>query len=247
MVDEALFAKAKEKMLGKMQGERGIGTLAEKSVHSVLKFYYAPDERYHEVSVGSHVADACVDGEIYEIQTRQFYRLNGKLEEFMNTFGMDVTIVYPVSVVNTIFWIDPETGEVSRSRESHTPKRIYRIFRELYGIREHLDNPRLHLAIAALKTEDYRLLGGYGSEKKKRATKTDKVPVEFIEEYCYEEIKEAAGLLPVGLPAEFTAKDFARATALGANDASVGLLLLTRLGSISRRKGEGRTYLYTAR
>ena len=46
--DQSLFQAAKEQMLGKMQGERGIGTLSEKSVHSVLKFYYAPDEKYHE-------------------------------------------------------------------------------------------------------------------------------------------------------------------------------------------------------
>lgn len=105
--DQSLFQAAKEQMLGKMQGERGIGTLSEKSVHSVLKFYYAPDEKYHEVKVGTHLADTCVDGEIHEIQTRQFYKLNDKLEEFLNTFGMEVTIVYPVSVENTIclMWI----------------------------------------------------------------------------------------------------------------------------------------------
>ena len=37
MAERELFLKAKETMLGKMQGERGIGTMSEKSVHSVLK------------------------------------------------------------------------------------------------------------------------------------------------------------------------------------------------------------------
>lgn len=243
MVDVKLFAKAKEKMLGKMQGERGIGTLSEKSVHSVLKFYYAPDEKYHEVKVGSHVADTCVDGEIHEIQTRQFYRLNDKLEEFLNTWEMEVTIVYPVSVINKIIWINPETGEVSKSRTTKTPKKIYKVFRELYGIREFLDNPHLHLIIAQLSTEDYRLLDGYGKEKKMRATKTDKVPVEFVDELIFEKLGDAITLLPKDLPKKFTAKDFARLTALGPNDASVALLLLYRLGVIDRQK-VGRGYEY---
>ena len=243
MVDKQLFQNAKEQMLGKIQGERGIGTLSEKSVHSVLKYYYAPDEKYHEIKVGTHFADACMDGEIYEIQTRQFYKLNGKLDEFINTFGMDVTIVYPVSVENTILWIDPETGEVQKSKTSKTPKKIYKIYRELYGIRDYLDNPKLHLCIACLQTEDYRLLDGYGKDKKKRATKTDKIPVEYRSELCFDKVKDAASVFPVNLPEEFTVADFKKATGLGTNDASVGLLLFYRLGMLERRK-EGRSFLY---
>lgn len=243
MADGTLFALAKEKMLGKMQGERGIGTLAEKSVHSVLKFYYAPDEKYHEVKIGSHVADTCVDGEIHEIQTRQFYRLNDKLEEFLHTWEMEVTIVYPVSVVNTILWIDPNTGEVSKSRTTKKPKAVYGIFRELYGIREYLTDPHLHLIIAEVATEDYRLLDGFGKEKKTRATKTDKIPTELIRERNFESLTDVVTLLPDDLPDHFTTKDFAHLTALGPNDASVGLLLLYRLGTLERIK-VGRGYEY---
>ena len=212
-------------------------------IHSVLKYYYAPDEKYHEVKVGTHVADTCVDGEIHEIQTRQFYRLNDKLGEFLNTWEMEVTIVYPVSVINTIIWIDPESGEVKKSRTTKTPKKIYKVFRELYGIRDYLDNPHLHLIIAELSTEDYRLLDGYGKEKKSRATKTDRVPVEFLNERRLDKLTDAVGLLPPDLPEKFTAKDFARLTALGPNDASVALLLLYRLGTVERKKA-GRGFEY---
>ena len=244
MIDQALFTIAKERMIVRSQGEKGVGTLSEKSVHSVLKFYYAPDEKYHEIRVGTHVADACVDGEIYEIQTRQFYRLNDKLEEFLNTWDMDVTIVYPVSMENTVLWIDPETGEVTKSRKTRTPKKVYKIYRELYGIREYLDHPKLHLILAYLTTEDYRLTDGYGKDKKRRATKTDKVPVEYVEEKYYEHVADAASLFPTVLPERFDAQDFAKACGLGANDAGVGLLLFYRLGVIDRTK-EGKRYVYT--
>ena len=75
-IDEKLFEEAKNRMYGKVQGEKGIGTLSEKSVHSVLKYYFAPDEKYHEQKIGTFVADICIDGEIYEIQTKQFYLMN---------------------------------------------------------------------------------------------------------------------------------------------------------------------------
>ena len=243
MIDRDLFQTAKERMIVRGQGEKGVGTLSEKSVHSVLKFYYAPNEKYHEVPVGTHVADACVDGEIYEIQTKQFYRLNDKLEEFLNTWEMDVTIVYPVSVINTIIWVDPETGEVSKSRTTKTPKKIYKVFRELYGIRDYLDHERLHLVIAELATEDYRLLDGFGKEKKSRATKTDKVPVDFLNERRLDNLTDVLSLLPENLPERFTGKDFTKLTALGPNDASVALLLLHRLGVADRQK-VGRSYEY---
>ncbi len=242
MAERELFLKAKETMLGKMQGERGIGTMSEKSIHSVLKYYYAPNESYHEIPFGPYVADTCVDGEIHEIQTRQFYRMMNKLTFFINE-GAEVHIVYPVSVENTIIWIDPTTGVVQKSRTVKTPKRIYKVFRELYGIRELLDNEHLHLKLALLKTEDYRLLDGYGTDKKKRATKTDKIPVELVDEMVFEKLSETVSLLPDNLPEEFSVKEFAKSTALGKNDASVGLLLLHRLCAIKRRK-EGREYIY---
>lgn len=243
MIDRQLFQIAKERMIVRGQGEKGVGTLTEKSVHSVLKYYYAPDEKYHEIPVGTHVADACVDGEIYEIQTRQFYRMNEKLGEFLNTREMDVTIVYPVSVVNTIIWIDPETGEVNKSRTTKTPKKVYKVFRELYGIRDYLSHERLHLIIAELSTEDYRLLDGFGKEKKSRATKTDKVPVDFLCERRLDKLTDVVSLLPKDLPKRFTGKDFARLTALGPNDASVAVLLLHRLGVAERQK-VGKSYEY---
>ena len=242
MVDGELFIQAKNIMLGKMQGEKGIGTMSEKSVHAVLKYYYAPDEAYHEVPIGRYVADTCVDGEIHEIQTRQFYRMNDKLSYFLDE-GMEVNIVYPVSVENTIIWIDPTTGVVEKSRTTKTPKKIYKVFRELYGIRDLLENEHLHLKMALLKTEDYRLLDGYGPTKKKRATKTDKMPTEFKDEIVFEQLKDAAKLLPEELPEEFTVKDFEKATGLAKNDGSVGLLLLYRLGELDRRK-EGHGFIY---
>lgn len=61
-VDKALFSEACMQMIGALQGQNGIGTLREKTIHSVLKYYYAPNPAYHEIRIGTYVADICVDG-----------------------------------------------------------------------------------------------------------------------------------------------------------------------------------------
>lgn len=94
-IDQKLFSEACYKMIGALQGQNGIGTLREKTIHSVLKYYYAPDCTYHEIKIGPYVADICVDGEIYEVQTRNFNTMRGKLDYFLQEH--DVTIIYPVA------------------------------------------------------------------------------------------------------------------------------------------------------
>ena len=82
-IDQKLFEEACHKMIGLQKGQNGIGTLQEKTIHSVLKYYYAPNPMYHEIRIDSYVADICVDGEIFEIQTRNFNTMRSKLDTFL--------------------------------------------------------------------------------------------------------------------------------------------------------------------
>ena len=77
------FGQAREKIVGKARERNGIGTLSEKTVHAVLKEYYAPDPSVQEVPVAGCVADICTGSEIVEIQTRGFHRLRPKLERVL--------------------------------------------------------------------------------------------------------------------------------------------------------------------
>ena len=56
-IDEQRFEQAKNKIIGADRERRGIGTLSEKTVHAVLKNYYAPDEDMHEIPIENYVAD----------------------------------------------------------------------------------------------------------------------------------------------------------------------------------------------
>ena len=73
--ETARFTAAKERIIGKNRERNGIGTLSEKTVHAVLKNYYAPDETQHEIPVEGCVADIFNGKEIIEIQTRSFDRM----------------------------------------------------------------------------------------------------------------------------------------------------------------------------
>ena len=48
-IDEVRFEAAKNKVIGINRERQGIGTLSEKTVHAVLKNYYAPDTDMHEI------------------------------------------------------------------------------------------------------------------------------------------------------------------------------------------------------
>ncbi len=259
-IDEVLFEEAKNRMYGKAQGEKGIGTLAEKSVHSVLKYYFAPNEAFHEQKIGRFVADICIDGEIYEIQTKQFYLMKRKLEYFLKEH--EVTIIYPVCRENTLHWVpcdstDPDSRTASyqsidaylrsgitagrRTRKKGMP---YLFFQELYGIKEFIHHPNLHFILAVLSTEEYRLLDGYGPQRKIRATKTDKIPVRLLDLISIREPADYVSLLPEGLPETFQSSDFGRKAGISRDLAGITLNILQDLQIVTRIGKNGNAYVY---
>ena len=64
----------------RVQGEAGIGTLAEKRLHAVIKKYLCADEDCHEVGVldTRYVSDVRIGNEIFEVQTGAFYPMKKK-------------------------------------------------------------------------------------------------------------------------------------------------------------------------
>ena len=143
----------------------GIGTLGEKTLHSVLKRYFEPDTSCHEVKIYGFVADIVSDGRIIEIQTRQFEKLRRKLECFLAR--SDVTVVYPVARTKRLVWIDEATGECTKKRKSPKTGRPYEVFPELYKIKSLLTNQRLCICIALVDLTEYRYLNGWGRGGKK--------------------------------------------------------------------------------
>lgn len=242
MPDRETFENAKRKVIGVDRRRPGIGTLSEKTVHAILKNYYEPDEDRQEIPVENYVADIYSNGEIIEIQTRQFNKIRDKLQAFLPLYP--VTVVYPIPREKWIIWIDEESGELSRKRKSPARGNAYMVFPELYKIKMFLKDPNFRLRLALLNVEEYKLLNGRSRDKKRGASRYDRIPTEFVQELAVERPEDFMQFVPPELEAAFTSKEFAKAAHISLSLAQVVLNILYHVGTVERVGKKGNLYLY---
>ena len=240
--ETARFTAAKERIIGKNRERNGIGTLSEKTVHAVLKNYYAPDETQHEIPVEGCVADIFNGKEINEIQTRSFDRMRPKLERFLPLYP--VTIVYPIPYCKHVFWIDEETGEISGGRKSPLKGSPYLAFKELYRIKAYLQDPNLTIRLTFLNMEEYKLLNGWSRDKKRGSSRYDRIPVSIEGEMEFTCTQDYVQLIPYDLPEPFTSAQLGKAVHIRKEQAGIVCNILHDLGVIERDGKKGNAYLY---
>lgn len=178
IVDKERFENAR--CAAKRIHERfNIGTYKERSQHLILKLYYEPDTTFHEVPFCGHIADIMRDGEIIEIQTGSMAPLVKKLSVFLPE--KSVKIVFPCAVKSRICWIDPESGESFDGVFRKYEKKRYSVLPELLRIGEYFGCDGFSVDLVMTYATVFKLLDGYGVDRKKRATKTDTVPDEISE------------------------------------------------------------------
>ncbi len=158
MIDERRFEEVKEKYISTQKKRSGIGTLKEKTVHGILKDYYAPAKDMQEVMIEGYIADIFTGTEIIEIQTAGFDKMRDKLKAFLPQYP--VTIVHPIPHIKWLGWIDEESGECSALRKSPVKGNVYKAFFELYKIKNFLPDRNLRLCFPMLDVKEYRLLNG---------------------------------------------------------------------------------------
>lgn len=242
-MDKSLFRQACDTVINKERlSSGGIGTLGEKTLHSVLKSYFEPDAACHEIKIGRYVADILNDNGVIEIQTRQFSALRQKLAFFLEQ--SIVTVVYPVAETKWLFWIDEVTGEVTKRRKSPKIGKPHEVFYELYSIRSLLSHPRLRLCIVLLELEEYRTLNGWSRDKKKGSTRYDRIPVDIAGELHIDSVDDYIKLIPETLGDCFTVKDFKAASGLSLYSAGLALNVLYTVGAVVRTGKKGNAYVY---
>lgn len=241
-MDDKRFEEVRNKVIGVERERYGIGTLKEKTLHAILKDYYAPDKDMQEIPIDGYVADIYTGTEIIEIQTAQFNRMRNKLDCFLPNYP--VTIVYPVPQIKYLYWIDEETGECSKPRKSTVKGSVYRAFYELYKIKNHLSDPNLKLCFPLLEIEEYRLLNGWSHDRKKGSSRYDRIPRTLLGEIRFERIEDYVQLIPYDLKDPFTAKDFGKAIGEKKEIASNVLHILNHLQVVERCGKAGNSYLY---
>lgn len=242
MPDKKAFEEAKRKIIGIDRQRLGIGTLSEKTVHAILKNYYEPDEDRQEIPIEKYVADIYANGEIIEIQTRQFNKMRNKLTAFLPLYP--VTIVYPIPFEKWIIWVDEETGELSRKRKSPVRGNPYIAFVELYKIKMFLKDPNLRLRLVLMNMEEYKLLNGWSRDRKRGASRYDRIPVELVQEIEINCVQDYMQFVPSELEGTFTSKEFAAAAHISVTLSQTVLNILYHVGIVTRTGKKGNQYLY---
>lgn len=240
-VDNIRFQLACEKA-SSGQTTAGIGTLGEKKLHAVLKNYYEPYEENQEVKIGGFVADICAEDGIIEIQTRNLGSLNKKLAVFLD--ACRVTVVHPIPCTKWLFWIDKQSGEVSKRRKSPRQGRIYDAVPEMYRIKFILANPRLTLRLCFVDIEEFRWLDGWSENKKKGSTRCDRLPVAIQRDIVFSTPNDYLLFLPDNLPYEFTSKQLAGCAKISFGLAGTLLNILHYIGVVERTSRDKKGYHY---
>ncbi|MCI8589889.1 MAG: hypothetical protein HFE77_04175 [Clostridiales bacterium] len=220
-----------------------MGTYQEKTLHSVLKYYYEPAIDYHEVKLGRYIADIMKDDEITEIQTGSFTPLKRKLSFFLPNYP--VTIVYPIAHIKWILWVDPVTGEVSKKRKSPKEGSPYGLFMELCRIKDFVLHEHLHIKIAMLDLEEYRYLDGWSKDRKKGSHRHDRIPIAFDSEIILHAPEDYLFFVPEELyNSEFTVSEFGRCCHIRPRLASTAVRMLRHIGILDFVSKQGNAYVY---
>lgn len=243
MIEKDLYQRwqAALELTKAQQKSGGIGTLSEKPLHAAIKYTIEPNDSYHEVRIGSSVADVITSEGIWEVQTRNLHSMKKKLEFFL-TQGK-VTVIHPIAQKKTIYWVDEDSGEVSKPSISPKKGKPLDSFMELMYVRDYLLHPNFRLQLWMLEVEEYRFLNGYGESRKKRATRYQQIPVELNEIVTCSCGEDYLNLLPE-LPPKFTRKDLKTAAKRSDSWTQRCIYTLEQLSLVERVGKEGRSFVY---
>lgn len=263
MEDAAAFAEAcaaQAELAGKRAGYAmgleasapdapgGIGTLGEKTLHSVLKLFCEPETAFHEVKVNGFVADIKRGEEITEIQTKDFSRLRRKLKAFVPEHR--VTVVFPVARSKRIIKINEATGEYSAPRRSPRVGNIYTMMPELYKLNMLLAEPDVRnnvvFWVLFLGVDEYRLIGKATRRSPHGRTCYERIPTALYGSFEIASERDYKKFLPEGLPQNFTSADLAKTARIRRRTAQITLTVLTTVGAVKRVGKVGNTIIYNA-
>ena len=242
-IDESRFEAARKTVMAKGRTRQGIGEQREKTLHAVLKHYYAPSASMHEQKLHGYIADIHTGREIIEIQTRQLYRMRAKLNCFLDQ--CPVTIVHPIPHNKWLSWIDVSTGECCKLRKSPKTGNIYQAFYELCRIKSLLGHENIRFIFPFVDMEEYRLLDGWSRDKKRGSQRYDRIPLAITDEVRIDYREDYLQFLPYGLAEPFGTKDLAKLVKISQRDATCTLYVLHHLDIVKRigRKRDGYRYI----
>ncbi len=247
-----------EKSLSLDDDEGGIGTLAEKQMHAVIKKFICADESKHEIKIqGSHgyigsenetknrkfVADVLDGNTIYEIQTGSFRPLADKLKWILENTTYNIVLIHPIPEVLYVSYINPD-GSISARKRSPASKKISSLLCELYYLREILPSDRLRIIGLMIEADSYKKLQVSKRGRRVKTKKYELIPVTLREAYVFASPCDYKMFLPDSLPETFTTAMFSKATKIRGIDAYSAIKVLLSLDLIEECGNIGRAKAY---
>lgn len=246
----ARFARLCEEVAQKQRQETsscGIGTLAEKRLHAIIKRYLCEDTDRHEVGVldTRYISDVRIGNEVFEVQTGAFYPMRKKIAYYLEHTDCIVTIVHPIPVNKFVCWVDPQTQEIGKRKKSPKHTRAEALLPELYCLLPYLQHPRLHVQLLMLEVQDFRLLNGRSRDRKKGSTRYERIPTALLGEILFSTPEDFRCFLSPSLPPVFTVKDFSNTSGIRGRDAYSAVRVLEALGLICQAPPIGRAMAFS--
>jgi len=223
--------------------EQAIGTLGEKRLHRVCKYFFDENSDHHECRVAGHIADIAEGDTVTEIQTGSLYPLKQKLHTYLKETPLSVTVVCPLIAERRIVRVEPETGEVLRCRRSGVHPSYADLLPELYWLSELLPHDRLRIHVLCVRADEYRY-----SERKQRYEKgprykAELFPRELLGETVLSTVSDFARIADIG-KSEFLSSEFAAYHRLRGRRLQRALLFLCRIGVLERSHIDKKRYMY---
>ena len=236
------FKAARQAVLSESVSTEGVGGLAEKSVHKILKLTLEPNTSMHEVKFLGSIADIKNGEGIFEIQTKNHHTLIPKLKKFLP--NSKVTIVIPLIKEKFVRWINVETGEISEKKRSPKHDDVYTALNLIFSLSELISDKNLKVKLVFFEADEYKRLDGWDKTRKRGASKADKIPTKILEVIDLDSVESYRRYIPEELANEFLAKDFQKAIKRPARFTYYVIRFFVGIGLIEQVGKRGNAFVY---
>lgn len=228
------------------KGTDGIGTLAEKRMHVILKKYVCPNKDFYEIPLEGtrYVSDVRIGSEIYEIQTGSLFPMKKKIGYYLAHTDCTVTVVHPLVTDKWVVWVDPLTKSVCEKVRSPKHEREEDLLPALYPLLPYLQNERLRFRFLLIEAIDFKILSKGTKSRKRGAQKYERIPLSLKGEVCVSSHTDLSRFVPDALPDPFTVKEFSALTKIRGSDAYSAVRVLAALGVLTEGEKRGRAMTF---
>ena len=217
--------------------------MRESSLHQSLKDYYSKEGGNQEVAINGYLIDVVKNHTLFEIQTKKFSSLKGKLKTLLKT--NKVKVVYPIPILKWIIHLphkDIDQAIIRRKSPKHG--RIELLFNEIIYISNLITDPNLTVEVIFTQEEEIRRDDGKGSWRRKGVSILDR---RLIEIYSTKEMrypKDYNNLIPFNSSKTFTNQELAATLGIPIKLARKMTYSLRTMGLLKNVGKHGNNLLY---